>query len=310
MLQLGRIVTYSCIALIIGVGIFLAVRAAHRVSDSVIALPSVVDGIREGDVVTTDGVRLHYWLYDRGTDVVTIKLHGGPGGNSAASRAYFGETFADTFGSVLYFDQRGCGASQREVDSSTFTFDRAVKDVQELRAAVIPDHKVVLDGGSFGVMLAVAYGAMTDDDVEAYILASPAMDMAPRSPGYDTFTSAQFAANARDTAAAEAAIVGFVDSNDPAWDSSSQQEIQQYWVANEQLHTASLLSLLAELADEKVLVISGDSDPIVTPTEVDAMKPYLPSATFVQIPNAGHNFAIAHDDEYLAAVQTFLDGVK
>lgn len=299
-MKVSRILIAACVILGVVAGVWMVLRA--RIDDTELL---TAGDVREGDVTTQDGVRLHYWFYDRGTSTVVLKLHGGPGGTSAASRAYFGATLADAFGSVLYFDQRGCGASERDVDAATFTFARAVHDIDDVRSAVIPGHPVVVDGGSFGAMLAVAYGAESGDNVVGYILTSPAMDMRGQSPGYAQFTQEQLATNASDTNVADAAIAPYVHENDPAWDSSNQQDIAAMWSANEHFDTMTVLPLLTRIADKPVLVVSGDSDPLVTPEEVDAMRLYLPHATFVEVPHAGHNFAIAHADEYLSALRAF-----
>ena len=66
----------------------------------------------EGDIMTSDGVRLHYWFYNRGTETVTIFLHGGPGRETYDFRdTYMPDGYADRFGSLLVFDQRGGGRS-------------------------------------------------------------------------------------------------------------------------------------------------------------------------------------------------------
>lgn len=275
----------------------------------------------EGDMITDDNVRIHYWFYNRGTDTVTVFLHGGPGRGSHDFRdTYMPDGYADRFGSLLVFDQRGGGQSDTyetnpNVKPSSITFARFIQDINELRDYVIPGHPVVIWGRSFGGLLAAAYANSHPDNVKAYVLFSPGtFDQRVVEEGAEQINAlnngisniADFvttkASNAEKRLLQKEALrrpkhdAGLPDSTIAAGDAMND---------NEHILTESHYGLLASMEDIPVFIQYGSYDTLVPPLAIEAMKPYLHNATYFEIPAEDHFAAYAHPDEVFDQIEAF-----
>jgi len=98
-----------------------------------------------------------------------LVLHGGPG---AAS--YYMEPLAERLAEhrpVVVYDQLGCGRSDMPDDTSLWTLDRSVAEVDQVRAALGLDRCHML-GQSWGGWLAIEYMVRGGDGVAGLVLAS------------------------------------------------------------------------------------------------------------------------------------------
>jgi proline-specific peptidase len=98
-----------------------------------------------------------------------LLLHGGPG---AAS--YYMEPLAERLAEhrpVIVYDQLGCGRSDRPDDPSLWTVDRAVEELDQVRAALGLGRCHLL-GQSWGGWLAIEYVARGPEGIERLVLAS------------------------------------------------------------------------------------------------------------------------------------------
>jgi proline-specific peptidase len=98
-----------------------------------------------------------------------LLLHGGPG---AAS--YYMIPLAERLADhrpVVVYDQLGCGRSDRPDDTSLWTVDRAVEEVDQVRAALRLERCHLL-GQSWGGWLSIEYMARGTTGVERLVLAS------------------------------------------------------------------------------------------------------------------------------------------
>ncbi len=96
-------------------------------------------------------------------------LHGGPG---AAS--YYMEPLAERLSEhrpVIVYDQLGCGRSDAPDDTSLWTVDRSVEELDQVRAAY-GLHRCHLLGQSWGGWLAIEYMARGPAGIERLVLAS------------------------------------------------------------------------------------------------------------------------------------------
>lgn len=281
----------------------------------------------ESDIVTSDGVRLHYWLYERGTPAVTIFLHGGPGMDSSMFRQMgAAERYADAFGSLLVFDQRGCGLSEAEPSlANTLTFARSIRDIEELRAHVIPNSDVIIYGRSFGGLLAVHYAASMPKHVLGYILDVPGIFFGPTNDqGRETLHELHTDKESSEILGQSALSVAIRQERDKVsktfpqelegTEVSSDTELSaEPWnpgatfVTNENLFNEDYYPLLSSLKDIPTLVISGEYDTVVSAAAIDAMKPYLKQATFLEFPKAWHFATYVHEAETHAAIENLFE---
>jgi proline-specific peptidase len=104
---------------------------------------------------------------DEGTPVLI--LHGGPG---AAS--YYMEPLAERLSEhrpAIVYDQLGCGRSEQPDDTSLWTVDRSVAEVDRIREAFGLDRCHLL-GQSWGGWLAIEYMARGPSGIDRLVLAS------------------------------------------------------------------------------------------------------------------------------------------
>lgn len=119
------------------------------------------------------GGRIWYRKSGTGTGTPVILLHGGPGFSSFYLKPL------DALGNdrpVIRYDQLGGGKSSRTSDTTLFTIDHFVQELDSLRAALGYD-RVHLAGHSWGTILALEYYRAHPDHVVSLTLASAALDI-------------------------------------------------------------------------------------------------------------------------------------
>ncbi|MBK8055659.1 MAG: alpha/beta hydrolase [Saprospiraceae bacterium] len=104
---------------------------------------------------------------------IIIFLHGGPGGYiHSAIISQMKEVAKNGFDVYLY-DQIGSGLSDRLPKPRDYSFERHLKDLNEIINTQIKTEKVILIGHSFGGILATHFVANHPDKVDKLILSSP-----------------------------------------------------------------------------------------------------------------------------------------
>lgn len=127
--------------------------------------------------VPVEGGKVWYEVHGSGTRTPLLVLHGGPGvpHDYLANLAELGDERP-----VVFYDQLGCGRSERPDDPSLWTRERFAREVQTVREALGLD-EVVLYGHSWGSILAVdcltGVGRAPARGVRGAILAGPALDI-------------------------------------------------------------------------------------------------------------------------------------
>jgi proline iminopeptidase len=106
-----------------------------------------------GAYVQVKGFKLFYRVFGEGSNVL-LCLHGGPG----ATHNYMipHGKLGDEKIKVVMYDQLGCGNSEKPKDTSLFTIDYQVEEVEGVRQA-LGLGKINLLGSSCGGMIALAY---------------------------------------------------------------------------------------------------------------------------------------------------------
>ena len=120
-----------------------------------------------------NGVRLYYRMAGKSIDLAgrpstpVIFLHGGPGYNSHSFATLAGPRLEQHL-QMVYFDQRGCGRSERPW-TQAYSIETLVEDIEALRHRLGAD-KIALIGHSFGGALALEYAVRHPEHVWRMVL--------------------------------------------------------------------------------------------------------------------------------------------
>jgi pimeloyl-ACP methyl ester carboxylesterase len=270
----------------------------------------------EVQVETDDGVKLEAIVAGEGPGLVLVHGFGG-------AKEDFGDHL-DVLArdhTVVTFDHRGHGASDKPSDVAAYSFARLEADVLQVADAAGLDRFRLL-GHSMGGMVSRGVALRHRDRVDALVM----MDTSPGPiPGFDAElieVAATVAleqgkdelqalldmAKTLDTPAHQRLLVerpGYREFNDRKWDDLSEV----MW--------AALVRAIAYQADDldamrslpcPVLVIVGEQDkPLLASSR--AMADAIPGATLVVVPDAGHSPQFEQGDAWFSALSTFLASV-
>ena len=121
--------------------------------------------------VPVTGGRVWYRVVGSGDATPLLVIHGGPG---------FPSHYLDRLAvladerPVVFYDQLGCGRSDRPEDTSLWTLDRFVRELQQVRDA-LGLHEVHLLAHSWGTMLAAEYVLGEPRGVRSLVLSGPVL---------------------------------------------------------------------------------------------------------------------------------------
>ncbi|HZU68789.1 MAG TPA: proline iminopeptidase-family hydrolase [Ktedonobacteraceae bacterium] len=131
-----------------------------------------INHIQEGYVQVTGGL-VWYKIVNPGNGIPLLTLHGGPGSPHDYLEPL--EQLADER-PVIFYDQLGCGKSERPDNISLWQRKRFVEELSQIRKALDLD-QIHLFGHSWGSMLAVDYILTQPEGIRGLILASPALSI-------------------------------------------------------------------------------------------------------------------------------------
>lgn len=126
--------------------------------------------VREGFIDVTGG-RVWYRIVGSGDRTPVILLHGGPGSASDYLKPL--EKLA-LDRPVIFYDQLGCGRSDRPEGRDLWRIERFVEELAQVRRA-LKLKEVHIYGHSWGTMLAVDYMLTKPEGVKGLVLASPCL---------------------------------------------------------------------------------------------------------------------------------------
>lgn len=122
----------------------------------------------EGFIDVTGG-KVWYQKFDNNTGKTpVIILHGGPGSSHFVLQGL--KVLAEDR-PVIFYDQLGCGKSDRPTDKSLWTLDRFVEELSQVRQALALDEVHIL-GHSWGTTLAVANYFSNPEGIKSIIFSS------------------------------------------------------------------------------------------------------------------------------------------
>ncbi|HNT44016.1 MAG TPA: proline iminopeptidase-family hydrolase [Syntrophorhabdaceae bacterium] len=130
--------------------------------------PSLAE--REGFIEVTGG-RVWYRIVGSGGATPVVVLHGGPGAASDYLKPL--EKLA-VDRPVIFYDQLGCGRSDRPTDRTLWRIERFVEELAQVREA-LKLKEIHLYGHSWGTMLVVDYMLTKPFGVKSLILSSPCL---------------------------------------------------------------------------------------------------------------------------------------
>lgn len=126
----------------------------------------------EDGYIEVTGGRVWYQIFNKqseGTPVLI--LHGGPGSSSYSLQGL--KALAEDR-PVIFYDQLGCGKSDRPADKALWKIERFVVELAQVRQALNLEEVHIL-GHSWGTTLAAAYCLTKPTGVKGVILSSPCL---------------------------------------------------------------------------------------------------------------------------------------
>src|SRR5713101_3662095 len=166
--HLPRVISYLCAFSPLGLVIGLA--GCSQTARRACAGATITPG--EAMFRVADG-RIWYRISGTGLGTPVILLHGGPGYSSFYLKPF--EALGDDR-LVVRYDRLGGGKSDRITDTTLFTIDHFVRELDSLRAH-LGCQRVHLLGHSWGTILAFEYYRAHPEHVASLILGSAALDM-------------------------------------------------------------------------------------------------------------------------------------
>jgi len=282
-------------------------------------------------LVKVPGGKVWYRITGTGTGTATplLLLHGGPGAGSRGLErlAALGDERL-----VVFYDQLGCGRSERPHDRSLWTVERFVKEVAAVRKR-LGLQRVHILGHSWGSMLAVDYLLTKPKGVESVILAGPALSI----PRYlrdvqmmrnllppevrDTLARHEAAGTTGSKEYQDASMVFYkrhLSRLDPwppelSFEGFGEEVYNTMWGPSEFHATGPLkdydrTSRLHELK-LPVLFTAGRYDE-TTPEQAEWYRSLVPKARLEVFEKSAHMTMLDEADRYIAAVRKFLYEVE
>ncbi len=281
--------------------------------------------------IQVDGGRIWYHRVGAGNRTPVLLLHGGPGSCSYYMKPLLALA---TDRPVIIYDQLGCGKSDRPTDTTLFTVDRYVREVQTLRDS-LGLTEVHLLGHSWGGMLAEAYMGTHPTGVKSVVLSSPlvtteqwqhdADSMIKELPDSVQRTIATHEADhTTDSPQYQAAMAAYYQlhlmrkpplnkADDDSSTAAFGKQVYEYmWGPSEFRSTGTLKHFDArpwlEGLSVPTLFLAGQFGEEV-PASIERFSKLARGSRFVMIPASGH---VTHNDNLpavLTAVRQFLDSV-
>lgn len=273
-----------------------------------------------------------YKVTGSGDGIPLLTLHGGPGGTSCDF------ALLDPLGGrrpVIRYDQLGTGRSGRPDDSSLWTVEHYVEELDTLRHALGLERMHLL-GHSWGASLAVAYVlAKGTGGIESVIFSSPLLST-PLWVQDANIQRSQLPEDVQRTLT-ENEQAGTTDS--PEYKAASEvyyerhmyagqkpptlaecrgapwsQTVYEYMWGPQEFHATGTLidfDVTPRLHEIKVpvLFLTGEFDE-ARPETVAGFQKLIPGSQFRVIMGAGHATLSKKPDEYRAIVEEFLEQVE
>ena len=295
---------------------------AALILSAILASPAFA---HEVGVVHTPEVDIGYETFGAaGHGMPVIAVNGGPGLSHAYMLVNDMWLKVAKHRLVVFYDQRGTGASKHLQPGAPQTMDAQVADLEAVRAK-LGLQKVALVGDSYGGMLVMAYAAAHPDHVAKLVLSDSA------APSWNSMVHLLPQTFPDIEAQDEAEKKKLGDSTDAAARASLLNHFKMIFYSPDKLaaylaHMGDLgyepaigeavaaatadLDLtpkLAEFTGFPTLVISGRYDMNVAPLTAWRMAHQIPGAKIVFFEQSGHLPSYEEPAKYRAVLEAFLD---
>jgi len=295
--------------------------------------PSSTDARLTGEgTVPVPGGSVRYWVYGDG-GIPFLCLHGGPG----MAHDYL-DTLADLSDqrAVVFYDQLGCGASDRPDDPSLWTMDRSVEEVAAVCDA-LDLGRIHLFGNSWGGWLAMQYTLDRRPELASLTISSspPSVprvvaemrELRLRLPvDIERVIADHETRHVFDCPEYTAAIMAFYKRHlcrlDP-WPPSVERSMgpafgagpyltmwgpSEFGPVTGNLNGWDITGRLGEL-DMPVLLTVGRHDEM-WPAHMEEMRQRIPDAELVVFEDSSHMAFVEERNAYMATMRRFLDRVE
>lgn len=247
-----------------------------------------------------------YWEVGSGSEIVVV-LHGGP----AAAHDYLKPEWdaLSKSAKVIYYDQRGCGKSEK---AECYSWREHVADLKRVITERAKGQKVILAGSSWGATLALLYAYSFSKDVKGLILSGTynwigkgeaAKDCAAYLP------TTSFAQHPRDT-------FRYISLNYVAGEASEKEKrIESHTIAHSMtvnsMIDAPVLSQLKTITPPVLLFKGRGRCPEIPIKEgSDLYKAILPNVEVYSILNACHDPWLSHTEEFFTRCNEFIKELR
>ena len=303
-------------------------------TETLLPIETSLPTLKAQTIPVSEGIKdingTHLYFKTIGTGDPIIFLHG-----SGGSHRYFlpyMEALAKSY-QLVFYDQRGTGLSDGQLDMSAITVDSFVEDLEALRVA-FGFEKFSLIGHSWGAVIAISYAIKYQPHLDKLILVDSIpvnntfllefndtfqkriQDLSPEAQQMFTttctFSLAKLTSEERMECDAINATIRFYDPTkaltiDPTVDENTANNsdiihplIRIDFNRNQQDIDSKLTTV-----DVPTLILHGDFDPIPVASS-EYIKQHIPTSQIVIITESGHFPFIEQPGQFFAALGSFL----
>jgi len=283
------------------------------------------------DGFTGQSPALAYWTVGEGREVVIV-LHGGPGAGHQYLRPEWDQL--SKVAKVVYYDQRGCGRSEKV---ECYSWREQVNDLKRVIERVANDRKVVLAGSSWGSTLALLYAYYHPGDVRALILSGTTEWKGKGEPPKqcEAYMLQFFTSSGSDKGGKLASLLDSMTTSLSAsfhlstrdtfrllplpYEPALAVEKEKYFEAHTSLFTSAVSSLVEAPALQSlsaltlpVLIFKGSGNCMQTAAKdrADQYQAVFPNACVYEIKEACHDPWLTHTEEFFRVAFTFIEQAK
>jgi len=265
------------------------------------------------------------FVYEEAVDPdaeVIIALHGGRGIGDRRGEFNAYKVLSDSY-RVIAYDQRGCGETSL---TPPYTFEQLADDVEAFRLNLCGGRKIILEGGSFGGMIALTYAVKYGHNLSRLILRGTAAS-------YHHEDDAMVVFKQRIQKASSASL----DMLDKMFSDrvKDDTELRLIWLALQPLyyenfdpdaalertrtmrlhaetHNALFKERRYDLRDKlkdisvPTLVICGAEDWICPPNHSRLIAECVPKGELLEVPNANHAVHVEAPEIVIPKIREFL----